>query len=67
MRAVVDKLSFVDLDKKASEGQFVHLSVKLPKSGTNVSVEPLFKLAMKTTEPKARAVMSADLSFEEIP
>lgn len=66
LRAVVDKLSFVDLDKKASEGEFVHLNVKLPKSGTKVSVEPLFKLAMKTAEPKARAVMSADLSFEEI-
>ncbi len=66
LRAVVDKLPFVDLDKKASEGEFIHLNVKLPISGTNVSVEPLFKLAMKTGEPTARAVMSADLSFEEI-
>jgi hypothetical protein len=66
LRAVVDKLPFVDLDTKASEGEFIHLNLKLPKSGSNVSVEPLFKLAMKTAEPKARAVMSADLSFEEI-
>ena len=66
LHAAVDKLSFVDIDRKASEGEFVHLNVKLPKSGTSVSVEPLFKLAMNTVEPKARAVMSADLSFDEI-
>jgi hypothetical protein len=66
LRAVVDSLSFVDLDEKASEGEFIHLNIKLPKSGTSVSVQPLFTLAMKTAEPRARAIMSADLSFEEI-
>jgi|HubBroStandDraft_1064217.scaffolds.fasta_scaffold101967_1 hypothetical protein len=66
LRAVVDRLSFVDLDEKASEGEFIHLNIKLPKSGTSVSVEPLFKLAMNTAEPRAHAIMSADLSFAEI-
>jgi len=64
--AVVDELPHVGLDKKASRGDFINLNLTLPKSGANVNVEPLFKLAMKAAKPKARATMSADLSFDEI-
>jgi hypothetical protein len=64
--ALVDKLRYVDLDKKATGGDFVTVNLTLPKSGENVSLEPLFNLAVKAAEPKAGANMSADLSFDEI-
>ena len=65
--AVVDKLRNVDLDKRSKAEEFVTVNLTLPKSGARVSVEPLFKLALNAAEPKARATMSADLSFDEVP
>jgi hypothetical protein len=64
--ALVDEFPCVALDKRAASGDFVTVNLTLPKSGKNVSVEPLFQLAVKATVPRACANMSAVLSFGEI-
>jgi hypothetical protein len=63
---LVDKLSFVDLDKRATAGDFVTVNLTLPKSGENISLKPLVNLAVKAAQPKAGLNMSTDLSFDEV-
>jgi len=64
---VVDKLPYVDFDKKAATGDFIKLKLRLPKSGSAVSMAPLFNLCMKAAEPLPQAKISAELYFAEIP
>jgi hypothetical protein len=63
---IIDELPHVDVDETGTTDDFVYLDLKLPKSGSTVSTDPLFNLALKAAKPNTRLNVNAELSFAEI-
>ena len=63
---IINKLPDVDVDETGTTDDFLYLDLKLPKSGSRVSTDPLFNLALKAAKPNATATVNAELSFAEI-
>jgi hypothetical protein len=62
----IDNLPHVNVDEAGMTDNFVHLNLRLPKSGSTVSTNPLFNLVLKAAKPKTRVNVNAELSFGEI-
>jgi hypothetical protein len=65
-RYLVDNLENVDWDPDSTLEKHVTLNVRLSRSGSQIDIRPLIKLAKKTVTVKPLATASAKLSFEEI-
>jgi hypothetical protein len=65
-RHLVDNFENVDWDPDATSEKHVTLNVRLSRSGSQIDIQPLIKLARQTVTVKPLATASARLSFEEI-
>jgi hypothetical protein len=66
LKSLVDRNPHIEFDPDRTTEKHVTLNVTLPKSGSQVQVQPLINLVKKAAEPRPVVTASAELAFDEI-